>query len=169
VIVASLLTTGCAAADPGSASSTPAPARAESTSTQGHAGRFAGAVDEKYRYDDPGIEITPPPESAKPDIPWTSAFDACFDSRLPCVIHGDASVSLGIVTGPDNAVINGRRMFENALAYLVVWQPSACLRPDLAGQQCRDVDLVTAADGNVEAGTHVYTFEVPESSPAPDA
>lgn len=113
--------------------------------------------------------MTAPPGSVRPEISWTSAFHACFAASLGCVAQGNAVVSLAVVTGPGNATIGGRSMFENSLTYVVVWDSGACIPPGRAGAQCHEVDLVTAQDGNVPAGTHAYTFEVLDSVPVPTA
>lgn len=167
VLAASLATAGCAGDTSGSAS--PGPSTVESTSAQGHEGRFVGAITRSYEYGDPGITLAPPAASAKADVAWSAAFRACFTGPVRCVARGNAAVSLGMVTGPDNAIIGGRRMFDDALTYVLTWDPAPCVRPDLAGSQCRVVDLVTAQDGRLAAGTYVYSFEVAESSPVPHA
>lgn len=110
-----------------------------------------------------------PPASPRPDVSWTAAFHACFTGPVECVTQGDAVVSLAVVTGPENAIVKGRRLFDHAMTYVVVWDSTECLRPDLAGADCHVVNLITAKDGNVDAGTHAYTFEIPDSSPVPTA
>jgi len=166
VIATALLAGGCANATTTGAAA-PEPAEVRSTTIRSHEGRFLGAVTHRHRYDDPGITMTPPPAAARADVSWTDAFDACFAGALQCVTTDDAVVSLAMVTGPGDAVVHGRQMFEDALTYVVTWDPADCSRPDLAGSRCRLVDLLTADDGNVPAGTNVYTFEIPESSPPP--
>lgn len=168
LMAATLVTGGCdGGTSSGSAYSTLE--TTETTSTHGHQGRFVGAVTRTYEYDDPGITMAPPAASARADVSWSKAFEACFTGPVLCVAPGSAAVSLAAVTGPDNAVIAGRRMFDDALTYVLTWDPAPCVRPDLAGSRCRVVDLVTAQDGRLEAGTHVYTFEVLASSSVPHA
>jgi hypothetical protein len=162
-----LATGGCGGEAAPAHTATPAPSVPGSTAVRGHQASFAGAVTRTYEYDDPGVALKSPPGSAEPDVSWTTAFRACFFGTLQCVTHPHAVVSLAMVTGPGNAVVGGHAMFEDALTYVVVWDPSPCYRPDLAGEDCRQVDLVTAQDGRLDAGTHVYTFEAPASAPVP--
>lgn len=81
------------------------------------------------------------------------------------------------VTGPVNAgtaPFGGKHMLEQTLMYVVTWEPRACQSSpsgsvvDHAVSECRVIDLITAQDvGHLGAGSHVYTFVIPQTSSVP--
>ena len=139
---------------------------ASATATAGHRGRYVGPLTRSFEYADPGLTLAKPAPSVTPDVPWTVAFDACLSGPLPCVSTGDAVVSLAEVSGPTDALVGGKQMFDRTAAFVVVWDPSPCARRAL-GRRCREVALVTAKKGAVPAGLHLYTFEIPAAASYP--
>ena len=86
-------------------------------------------------------------------------------------------MTLASVTGPGNAgtaPFGGHHMLEHTLMYVVTWDPTACPLPAAgsgtgpAASGCRIVDLITAQHvGRLDAGSHVYTFVIPQTASVP--
>lgn len=158
------------------ASSRPA-SGVETTMLQGHEARYVGPVTQRFDYANPGMTMTAPPGNIRADVPWKVAFGSCFSGPVQCVADGDAVVTMASVTGPVNAgtaPFGGKHMLEQTLMYVVTWEPRACQSSpsgsvvDHAVSECRVIDLVTAQDvGHLEAGSHVYTFVIPQTSSVP--
>lgn len=166
VLLLALCLTGCQdASTPGRAgpepdpTPDPTPSATPSTATvEGHAGRYDGPLTAPVRHDPPGLTLDPP-GGATAGITWSAALAGCFRGPIRCVATGDARVSLAVVTGPGDAAIAGRPLFDHLLAYVVTWSPSACYTRD--ADRCRVVNLVTARERNgVAAGSVLYAFEV---------
>ncbi len=138
----------------------PAAPEASPTTVEGHTARYDGPLTTRVRHDPPGLVLDPPPAGARPDVTWSDAYAHCFGPGAVCVPTGDAEVGLAVVTGPADAVIGSRTIFDHTLAYVVTWDPGACYVRD--AEACRLVNLLTARQaGKVPAGTVLYAFEAP--------
>ena len=147
-----------------SPSSSPASSPSEAT-VDGHRGRYSGPLTEVVRRDPPGLLLEPPPADADPDASWTEALAGCFHGAIACVANGNAELTLALVTGPGDAVIKGRTIFDRSLTYVVTWDPAPC--STIAAERCRVVNLLTAdAKGALPAGTQIYAFELPADDDA---
>ena len=147
---------------------------AEVATVHGRQVRYVGAVQRDFRFTPPGITMRPPALGSDPYPSWRHAVEACFSGPLPCVTHGDARVALASVTGPGDAgtaPFGGKRMLEQGLVYAVIWGPGECRSLIVASrgaETCRMIDLVTAERiGDLEAGSHLYTFVARASSAFP--
>lgn len=149
----------------------------EATTLQGHEARYFGPVTQRLDYANPGITMTAPPGNIRADVSWKVAFGSCFSGPVQCVADGDAVVTMASVTGPGNtgtAPFGGKHMLEQTLVYVVTWDSRDCESllsgsgADHAVSECRVVDLITAQDvGHLDAGSHVYTFVIPQTSSMP--
>ena len=183
LLVGALVLGGCTTSAHGAERSSSRPALSrpasgvEATFIQGHEARYFGPVTQRFNYANPGMTLTAPPGNIRADVPWKVAFGSCFSGPVQCVADGDAVVTMARVTGPGNAgtaPFGGKHMLEQTLMYVVTWDPRAC-QSLLSGRganhtvsDCRVIDLITAQDvGRLKAGSHVYTFVIPQTSSAP--